>query len=39
MLGLHKDRGSLDRDARADLLLFDRDFNLKTVFVAGREIA
>lgn len=38
VLGVHKDRGSLDLGARADLLLFDRDFNLKTVFLAGREI-
>ncbi|HJU29115.1 MAG TPA: N-acetylglucosamine-6-phosphate deacetylase [Candidatus Binataceae bacterium] len=39
VLGLHKDRGTLDLGARADLLLFDRDFKLKTVFVGGREIA
>ena len=39
VLELHKDRGSLDLGARADLLLFDRDFNLKTVFLGGREIA
>lgn len=38
VLGLDKDRGSLDLGARADLLLMDRDFGLKAVFVAGREI-
>jgi N-acetylglucosamine-6-phosphate deacetylase len=38
VLGLHKDRGSLDLGARADLLVFDRDFTLKSVFIGGREI-
>jgi N-acetylglucosamine-6-phosphate deacetylase len=33
-----KDRGSLMRRARADLLLLDRDLNLKAVFIGGREL-
>jgi N-acetylglucosamine-6-phosphate deacetylase len=38
VLGL-PDRGSLKRRARADLILVDRELNLKTVFVGGRELA
>jgi N-acetylglucosamine-6-phosphate deacetylase len=36
VLGL-TDRGSLKRRARADLILVDRELNLKAVFVGGRE--
>jgi N-acetylglucosamine-6-phosphate deacetylase len=33
------DRGRLTRRSRADLILVDRELNLKTVFVGGRELA
>ena len=38
VLGL-TDRGHLTRRARADLILVDRELNLKAVFVGGRELA
>lgn len=33
-----KERGSLEKGKRADIVIFDGDFNVKRVFVGGREI-
>jgi N-acetylglucosamine-6-phosphate deacetylase len=37
ILGL-SDRGRIERGWRADLIVLDRDLNLKAVFVGGREL-
>jgi N-acetylglucosamine-6-phosphate deacetylase len=37
ILGL-KDRGMIKPNARGDLIVLDREFNLKAVFIGGREI-
>ena len=38
MVGIYDSRGSLDTGKRADILLCDREMNIRSVFCAGRKI-